>query len=67
MSAEEHYIKALTINGQYLNGIYSLSSFYESQGDLEKAIYGYRMALQLDPENVELAQHIKELEKKQAY
>ena len=62
--AEENYIKALTINETYFTAIYRLASFYEVQGSLEKAIYGYRLALRLDPENKELAQHIKELEDK---
>jgi len=63
-SAETHYIKALTINSAYLNGIYRLAEFYETNGQFEVAVNGFRVALQLDPENEDLAQHIKELEEK---
>ena len=63
-SAETHYIKALTIKDTYLNGIYRLAEFYETNGQFEEAVNGFRVALQLDPENEELVQHIKELEEK---
>lgn len=61
--ALDRFKLVLSLAPKHSNGLYSLAAVYEAKGEVKTALKYYRQVLELNQENEEVEQKIKELEK----